>query len=118
MKGAPDVLIDRCASYVSQTGDEHPLDQDMRSTIESIKNNYSSQGKRCLLLARKIIKADKFNVHPATAEYETAMLAEAKADLTLVGLVAIVDPLRPEIQDVVRTLKGAGIKIHMVSSSL
>jgi sodium/potassium-transporting ATPase subunit alpha len=114
MKGAPDVLINRCTSYVSKTGDEHPLDQDMRATFESIKNTYSSQGKRCLLLARKIIKADGFKALPGTSDYETAMLAEAKTGLTLVGLVAIVDPLRREIRDVVHTLRRAGIKIHMV----
>lgn len=76
-----------------------------------MKNTYSSQGKRCLLLARKLLKGGKL---PDGADYEQSCLEEAKTGLTLVGLVAIVDPLRPEIRDVVSTLRGAGIRISMV----
>lgn len=47
-------------------------------------------------------------------EYENIMTENAKQDLTIVGLVAIVDPLRPEIPNVVSTLRGAGIRISMV----
>lgn len=43
------------------------------------------------------------------------MTEHAKTGLTLVGLVAIVDPPRPEIPDVVSTLRGAGIRIFMVT---
>ncbi len=48
-------------------------------------------------------------------QFEDEMTEQAKSDLTLVGLVAIVDPLRPEIHDVVLTLRGAGIRVFMVS---
>lgn len=43
------------------------------------------------------------------------MLAHARSGLTLVGLVAIADPPRPEIPDVVHTLRGAGVRIFMVT---
>lgn len=43
------------------------------------------------------------------------MLGHAKSGLTLVGLVAIADPPRPEIPEVVRTLRGAGVRIFMVT---
>ncbi len=39
---------------------------------------------------------------------------EALRGLTLVGLVAITDPLRPEIRDVISTLRVAGIRVFMV----
>ncbi len=45
------------------------------------------------------------------------MVQQAKSGLTLVGLVAIVDPPRPEIPGVIRTLRGAGIRIFMVRGS-
>lgn len=72
---------------------------------------HSSQGKRCLFLARKIVKDGRLQ---DGGDYEKSMVEEAKTGLTLVGLVAIVDPLRPEIRDVVSTLRGAGIRISMV----
>lgn len=76
---------------------------------------YSSQGKRCILLARKVIRQDNLRYQPGTSQFEDEMTEQAKSDLTLVGLVAIVDPLRPEIHDVVLTLRGAGIRVFMVS---
>ncbi|KAI0596143.1 Na,H/K antiporter P-type ATPase [Biscogniauxia sp. FL1348] len=115
IKGAPDVLISRCAYFTTNAGDTRPFDNDMRATFEGIKNLYSSQGKRCILLARKIIRQPDLRNQPGTGEFEDEINEQAKSGLTLVGLVAIVDPLRPEIRDVVSTLRGAGIRIFMVT---
>ena len=118
IKGAPDVLLGRCTQYVTPSGAVANVDEHVAATLEHVKNIYSSQGKRCLLLARKIIPADMVSAVPETVEYEQEMTAHAKTGLILVGLVAIVDPLRPEIRDVVTTLRGAGIRIAMVSTLL
>ncbi|KAI6086775.1 Na,H/K antiporter P-type ATPase [Hypoxylon rubiginosum] len=115
IKGAPDVLIGRCSSFVNNAGDVHPFDPDMRAAFEGVKDMYSSQGKRCILLARKIIRRDDLQYQPGTSQFEDDITEQAKTDLTLVGLVAIVDPLRPEIHDVVLTLRGAGIRVFMVT---
>jgi sodium/potassium-transporting ATPase subunit alpha len=88
---------------------------DMRATMERVKNMYSSQGKRCILLARKVIRQADVRNQSGTSQFEDEMVEQAKTDLTLVGLVAIVDPLRPEIREVVSVLRGAGIRFFMVS---
>ncbi|KAM4062702.1 E1-E2 ATPase domain-containing protein [Hirsutella rhossiliensis] len=115
VKGAPDVLIGRCSEYLAPSGEIVPFDEHVAATFERVKNIYSSQGKRCLLLARKIVPVDRVVDQPGTTGYEEGMMDEAKSGLTLVGLVAIVDPLRPEIRDVVATLRGAGIRFAMVT---
>jgi sodium/potassium-transporting ATPase subunit alpha len=115
IKGAPDVLIGRCTSYVTSSGEVQPLDANTLASLDRLKNTYSSQGKRCLLLARKIIKEGIVTADPSTTAYEEAVTQLSKAELTLVGLVAIVDPLRFDIPDVVTTLRGAGIRIFMVT---
>lgn len=114
IKGAPDVLIGRCSEYLTPTGEVAPMDENGLATFEHLKQVYSSQGKRCLLLARKIIPATSIRHSVDDGAYESEMSDFAKSGLTLVGLVAIVDPLRPEIRDVVSTLRGAGIRIAMV----
>lgn len=114
IKGAPDVLIGRCSHYTTSAGETRTLDSDMRATLEQAKNNYSSQGKRCILLARKIVRKEKIGNQIGTSYFEDEMFEQAKSGLTLVGLVAIVDPLRPEIRSVVSTLRGAGIRFFMV----
>lgn len=114
IKGAPDILIGRCSNYLTPTGLLAPLDDSALANFEQTKATYSSQGKRCLLLARKIVPAGSITAPTGTIEYENIMTENAKQDLTIVGLVAIVDPLRPEIPNVVSTLRGAGIRISMV----
>jgi sodium/potassium-transporting ATPase subunit alpha len=109
-------LVGRCSNYITSAGDVHPFDADMRATIEGVKNMYSSQGKRCILFARKTIRRADIVNQAGTTQFEDEMATQAKTGLTLVGLVAIVDPLRPEIKSVVSTLRGAGIRFFMVST--
>ncbi|KAG5990417.1 hypothetical protein E4U43_004294, partial [Claviceps pusilla] len=113
IKGAPDVLIERCSHYLTPLGEVAELTLEARATFEHIKNMYSSQGKRCLLLARKILKGAQ--IPGENPDYEKTAMDEAKTGVTLVGFVAIVDPLRPEIPEVVSTLRGAGIRFSMVT---
>jgi sodium/potassium-transporting ATPase subunit alpha len=114
IKGAPDVLIGRCTKYTSIEGDTRPLDDTTRATMEEIKNAWSSQGKRVILLARKIIPKENMISIPTSSHFEEEVSAHARSDLTLVGIVGIVDPPRDEIPYVVSTLRRAGIRIFMV----
>ena len=79
--------------------------------IEKIKDEWSSQGRRVILLARRILSREQATSH----DMETAVLEHSTGNLTLVGLVSIVDPPREEIPEVVRTLRDAGIRIFMVN---
>jgi sodium/potassium-transporting ATPase subunit alpha len=115
IKGAPDILIERCTTYVNEDGHVLPLDGRMKMSIEEIKNYWSSQGKRVILLARKVLPGHQAIHSPADNSFEADVTNQAKADLTLVGLVGIVDPPRDEIPEVVRILRRAGIRIFMVT---
>lgn len=92
------------------------IDEDAKAALDHVKDLYSAQGKRCLLLARRVVPGERVTHPQNTAGYEETMLEEAKSGLVAVGLVAIVDPLRPEIRDVMAALRGAGIRIAMVSN--
>ncbi len=91
------------------------LTDEARKQIETTKDQWSARGRRVLLLAHKAISKSAIQSHPSSSAFETEMLTHAKSGLTLVGLVAIVDPPRREIPEVVRTLRGAGIRIFMVT---
>ena len=49
IKGAPEVLIDRCSSITGDDGVTRLIDQHTRATIEEIKDHWSSQGRRVIL---------------------------------------------------------------------
>lgn len=115
VKGAPDILIDRCTQIIGPDGEPKPFTEETCAAVKQLKDNWSSDGKRVILLARKVISRPTVMADPQSTEYETQMLREAKADLTLVGLLGMIDPPRPEIPEVMRTLRGAHIRVFMVS---
>lgn len=115
IKGAPDILIERCTHFVEIDGTVRELNPRCMSQITELKNRWSVQGKRVILLARKVLRAKEIMVNPASPEYESEIVNSARTGLILVGLAAIVDPPREEIPDVVKTLRRAGIRIFMVT---
>ncbi|KAF2091308.1 calcium ATPase [Saccharata proteae CBS 121410] len=115
IKGAPDILLPRCTLYNDFEGVVQPLTDSERRFIEDVKNRWSKQGKRVILMAQKILSKEVASHPIQSREFEDGVMEEASADLVLIGLVGIVDPPRDEIPEVVRTLRGAGIKIFMVT---
>jgi sodium/potassium-transporting ATPase subunit alpha len=115
IKGAPDIIVERCTSYVDEEGNVNPFDPAIKATIEEIKNKWSSEGKRVILLARKILLGHQNDHFPEHNTFEKEIMHQASSDLTMVGLIGIVDPPRDEIPEVVRVLRRAGIRIFMVT---
>ncbi|UKZ48043.1 hypothetical protein TrVGV298_002279 [Trichoderma virens] len=115
IKGAPDILLSRCIKYVGEDGEVHNLDEAVRSSIEAIKNSWSSQGKRVLALARRSLSGSTMQSNPEDNTFEKEALEFARTDLTLIGLVGIVDSPREEVPGVIETLHRAGIRTAMVT---
>jgi sodium/potassium-transporting ATPase subunit alpha len=109
IKGAPDILLPRCDTVLDDKNEAVPLTDAQRLRIEEIKDSWSRQGKRVILLARKP------TVMPFSANHEKEVLVAAREGLTFVGILGIVDPPRDEIPEVVRVLRGASIRIFMVT---
>ncbi|KAM7210066.1 hypothetical protein V8F06_014554 [Rhypophila decipiens] len=116
IKGAPEILLDRCTNYTGSSGATMTLNAAAREKIDRIKDEWSSQGRRVLLLAHKAISRSCIKSSPlSSSAFETEMMEQARSGLTLVGLVAIADPPRREIPEVISTLRQAGIRIFMVT---
>ncbi|OCK75312.1 calcium ATPase [Lepidopterella palustris CBS 459.81] len=113
IKGAPEILLTRCNFLVTDDGSQTALSHSDITRIERIKDNWARQGKRVILLAQKQLSRDHLKTLSSNPERE--VLACAREGLTFVGLVGIVDPPREEIPEVVRILRGASIRIFMVT---
>lgn len=83
--------------------------------MKQLKDQWSSEGKRVILLARKVLAKDSIWPDPTSSECESQMFSESKGGLTLVGLVGMIDPPREEIPEVMRVLRQAHIRVFMVS---
>ncbi|HAZ60522.1 MAG TPA: metal-transporting ATPase [Gammaproteobacteria bacterium] len=103
VKGAPDVLLARAAQQLGAETDE-PID----ATFWQEENDRLARAAmRVLAMAHKSIPAASFD--PA------ADLMDHARDLTMVGLVGIIDPPRPEARDAIAECKRAGILVKMIT---
>jgi Ca2+-transporting ATPase len=101
VKGSPQAVLERCIA-IRWDGADRPLDP-ARDQIGAAIDVLAGQGLRVLAVARRDVAAD----HPPQAEAETG--------LTLLGLLAMSDPPRPEVVDAVSACHGAGIAIYMIT---
>lgn len=100
IKGAPDILLPRCTSYIDTDGTIMSMTEEDQRTLEGIKDFWSSQGKRVILLAERPLEKLPFDPVDQPREYERDIMGRASNDLILAGLVGIVDPPRAEIPEV------------------
>ncbi|KAA8650831.1 cation-translocating P-type ATPase [Aspergillus tanneri] len=105
IKGAPDILIERCSKTTGVDGSLSALDSSTLATVKELKDRWSSEGKRVILLARKVLRGSEVGIISSSQQFDSEVLRQAGSDLILVGLLGIVDPPRGEIPDVVNTLR-------------
>ncbi|KAI9276500.1 hypothetical protein BC943DRAFT_284971 [Umbelopsis sp. AD052] len=116
VKGAPDILFPRCKSYMDKNGELQPLTPEAQATINLSQEQLSGKGQRVLALcSRTIVLPSKLISLDQSAEEFAASVENANAELTIVGLVGIVDPPRKEIPGVVSTVRRAGCRVVMVT---
>jgi Ca2+-transporting ATPase len=107
VKGAPDVLIARSTSILGPQGMLLPLEGDNRQRAFDFNEELASQGMRVMVVASRDINPEKFD--------PKSDLLEEVNDLTLLGMVGIVDPPRPEAQTAISESSAAGIRVRMIT---
>ncbi|MFF7844504.1 cation-translocating P-type ATPase [Streptomyces ossamyceticus] len=102
VKGAPGELLARCTDR-EWDGRRALLTRADREAVVAAGDALASQGLRVLGIARRELDGPR----PAQEEAESA--------LTLLGLVGMLDPPRPEVTDAVAACRRAGIRVVMVT---
>ena len=117
VKGAPEVLLPRCKFTLDpQGGEPIPLSQDVIERITGVQEAWARDGQRVLLLARRVVREDEISREADPLSEEYGELVEAlREDLIIVGMVGLIDPLRPSIPEVVKTCRRAGIRFFIVT---
>jgi len=106
VKGAPEEVLPRCTRVLAD-GHEEPAGTDRGERVAAAVQEYAGQGLRVLAVAmRNLTAADS-----AAARDRDAV----ERDLTLLGLVAMFDPPRPEVAGAVARCHQAGMRVHVVS---
>jgi len=104
VKGAPLELLERCTLIRGAAG-ERALDDEARRAVREAFEAFAARGLRVLGFAEKHVEAQASAVERDSAETE----------LVFLGLVALQDPPRPEVQDAVARCRRAGIRIVVIT---
>jgi magnesium-transporting ATPase (P-type) len=112
VKGAPRELLGLCERALDE-GVEVPLDEAMRKSILEANDALARSGLRVLAVARRFIPFQ--GSAPAGCGWSACTPEAVERDLTFLGLVAMMDPPRPEVADAVTTCRRAGIRIIMIT---
>ncbi len=105
-KGAPERLIERCASvYIN--GVTQPIDEHLEA-IHAALDKAASQALRVIALTEKQGEGNCFDEsHP-----DHCLSCRCH---TLLALVGIADPIRPEVAKAVETCRQAGVDVKMIT---
>jgi Ca2+-transporting ATPase len=107
VKGAPDVLIARSTSYWMPGGEVLPVTDKNRPLAFQENDRMAKAGERVMVVARR-------DFDPATFDPKANLLDQVK-DLTLLAMIGIVDPPRPEAKDAIARCHSAGIQVRMIT---
>ena len=103
-KGAPDELLKRCTKALI-SGTVVDMTEAIRADI--LKANKAMADK-----ALRVLAAAKKDLDAAPAIYEPEAV---ECDLCFIGLVGMIDPVRPEVKDAINECRSAGIRPIMIT---
>lgn len=104
VKGAPREVLDLCTELLVETKICR-LDDHQRDEILQQQDDYARRGLRVLALACRFL-SPRSGAYAATA---------VERSLTFLGLMAMLDPARPEVADAIRICRQAGIRMVMIT---
>ncbi|MEE1314609.1 MAG: cation-translocating P-type ATPase [Faecalimonas sp.] len=103
-KGAPDVVIEKCAYYL-QDGEMLPMTEAYRAEILAANKGMADRALRVLACAKRVWKEMPVSSEPELLETE----------LCFVGLSGMIDPVRPEVKEAIVECREAGIRPIMIT---
>ena len=103
-KGAPDEVLKRCTAIYTADGIRPMTDED-RAAILTENKQMADEALRVLSGAMRTYDAPPADISPEALE----------CDLVFLGLVGMIDPIRPEVKDAVAQCHTAGIRVVMIT---
>lgn len=106
VKGAPEVILERCYRIAEQSGEREKTQNDAHVILKQAQE-LAGETMRVIAFAYKNIRDESIITRD-----------EAESGLTYLGLVGIADPLRPSAAGAIEATRNAGIRTIMVSGDL
>ncbi|MGZ9163797.1 MAG: cation-translocating P-type ATPase, partial [Anaerolineales bacterium] len=104
IKGAPREVLQLCTKIFVNDA-VVPLTNQLRTEILGVNDDYARGALRVLALARR-------DLPPRTGAYTAENIEQ---DLTFMGLMAMMDPPRPQVEKAIQTCRQANIRVVMIT---
>lgn len=104
VKGALEKVLSFC-KWVPENGDRHEIDT---QKVKEMEINLAEQGFRVLAIASG-------KGAPDEKKLDQNQFDENIPELTLLGLVGFIDPLRPEVKNAIDECRSAGVRVGMIT---
>jgi len=116
VKGAPEQLIARSSTFMSKSGEVFALTVESKVAMERLIEQYARNGLRLIMVAIRV-EVDELKGYDESRrnELKDVQAVELETDLTIVGVVGMRDPPRPEVKSAIQKCKEAGILVHMLT---
>mmetsp|Transcript_14003 Transcript_14003/g.17695 ORF Transcript_14003/g.17695 Transcript_14003/m.17695 type:complete len:699 (+) Transcript_14003:2-2098(+) len=111
-KGAGEIVLDDCTHYLDADGSTKPMTATKKRDLQNTISKFASDALRCVAIAH-CPNVERI-VDPFTTTAEECA-EKCEGSLVLDALVGIVDPLRQDVVEAVKTCQGAGIIVRMVT---
>jgi len=102
VKGAPEAVLALCADQRAAAGGTAPLDE---AYWHAMVERLAAGGQRVIAVAARVVPQ----------EHTILNTADLRGQLTLIGLVGLIDPPRPEAIAAVAECHAAGIRVKMIT---
>jgi Ca2+-transporting ATPase len=103
-KGAPDEILLRCTSIL-EGGVAVPMTEEKKAAVLAANKAMADKALRVLAVAEKVL-----NAIPEAFESEAM-----EKDMCFIGLVGMIDPVRPEVKPAIEQCLSAGIRPIMIT---
>lgn len=110
-KGAAEMVLAMCSNYLQSNGQVKSIRDDDMAQFQKIIQGMAASSLRCIAFAHKQIPSETKksredgNSHPKLEEDE----------MTLLGIVGLKDPCRPDAKKAIETCRSAGVEIKMIT---
>jgi Ca2+-transporting ATPase len=110
VKGAPDVLLARSANAIDEHGAQIPIAVAEPALIAH-NDRQADLGRRVIAVAQREMSPEAWNEFMDSSGAPVDLVS----DLTILALIGIVDPPRPEARQAISEAHAAGIQVKMIT---
>ncbi|XP_062223931.1 calcium-transporting ATPase 5, plasma membrane-type-like isoform X2 [Phragmites australis] len=109
-KGAAEVVLALCTSWLDVDGSTHEMTPDKANQFKKYIEDMAEQSLRCVAFAYR-----NLDLKDVPSEEQRINWQLPDNNLTLIGIVGMMDPCRPGVRDAVELCISAGVQVRMVT---